>query len=296
MTLKNQFNILLNGSLGRLIWFIAINVAVFLACAIADVFLYLFQSQASVAGFASEWLSMPAAFPNIIKQPWGIVTYMFVHSGFFHLLFNMLGLYWFGSLVIEYLNAQRLTFLYFGGGIAGALLYVIMYNVFPVFAISLNASYAVGASAAVMAVVAASATLLPTYTFSLILIGPVQIRFLAIIYFIIDIIGIRGPNSGGHIAHIGGAILGFVFVKALQNGNDMSRVLTVFSKISLPKPTVPKLKVSVNAENKNIKNSRPAKSDVNQADVDAILDKISEKGYSNLTKEEKDILFKASNN
>jgi len=164
---------------------------------------------------------------------------------------------------------------------------VISYNVFPVFATILPESTAVGASASVMAIMVATATLLPDYSIPLILIGPVKLKWIALAMVIIDYLSIAGANSGGEIAHLGGALLGFVYIKRLQKGSDwVANIAGIFKS----GPKMSKLKVVArNTGKKSI--SRPR-----QEDVDSILDKISTSGYESLTANEKEILFRASKN
>ncbi len=264
--------------------FIAINVMVFLLLSVAYVLQFLFVKQSTFSNLINNQLAVPAHLPTLLKQPWSIFSYMFMHDGFFHLLFNMLWLYWLGNIFQEYLNGKKLTFLYLAGGLAGASLYIISYNLFPAFADFILTSKAVGASASVMAIVVATATLVPNYTISLLFLGPVKLKWIAVFYAVFDFISIVGPNAGGHLAHLGGAIFGFCFIKSLQNGNDWSKPFEAFFK---PKP---RLKVVVKNQNHESKKySKP-----NQIEIDAILDKISQTGYDKLSNQEKDILFSAS--
>lgn len=264
--------------------FIAINVIFFLVLSVAYVLQFLFVKQGVFSTLINQQLAVPAHLPTLLKQPWSIFTYMFMHDGFFHLLFNMLWLYWLGNIFQEYLNVQKLTFLYLSGGIAGAFLYILSYNLFPAFDDYTLTSKAVGASASVMAIVVATATLVPNYTISLLFLGPVKLKWIALFYAIFDFISIVGPNAGGHLAHLGGAIFGFFFIKSLQNGNDWSKPFETFFK---PKP---RLKVVVKNQNQhNKKKNKP-----NQTEIDAILDKISQTGYDKLSTQEKEILFSAS--
>jgi membrane associated rhomboid family serine protease len=264
--------------------FIALNVIVFLVLSVAFVLQFLFLKQSTFSDAINSQLAVPAHLPTLLKQPWALFTYMFIHDGFFHLLFNMLWLYWLGNIFQEYLNGKKLTFLYLAGGLAGAFLYILSYNLFPAFADFTLTSKAVGASASVMAIVVATATLLPNFTISLLFLGPVKLKWIALFYAVFDFISIVGPNAGGHLAHLGGAIFGFCFIKALQNGIDWSKPFEIFFK---PKP---RLKVVVNKQNyESKKYTKP-----NQLEIDTILDKISQTGYDKLSSQEKEILFSAS--
>jgi membrane associated rhomboid family serine protease len=268
----------------KLYLLIAINVVVFLAINIPAVLEQLTMRSDLISSYTYEHLALPSYLPKLLTRFWTPLTYMFMHDGIFHILFNMLWLYWMGQIFEDFLGNKRIVGLYLLGGLAGAALYVASYNIFPAFTESgaLLTSSAVGASASVMAIIVAAATIVPEYTISLMFIGPVRLKWLVLIYVIIDFLGITGPNAGGEIAHLGGALIGFVYVKQLQRGNDW-----IGSISSLFKPRR-KLKVVSNNRDKNA-NDTPR-----QEEVDRILDKISKTGYDNLSKQEKDILFRAS--
>ncbi|RYD80342.1 MAG: rhomboid family intramembrane serine protease [Sphingobacteriales bacterium] len=205
---------------------------------------------------------------------------MFFHADILHILFNMLGLFWFGNIFMSFLNSRQFHFVYLAGGIFGGLFAIAFLNVFPAFSGSLLNVNIIGASAAVMAIIVAAATLVPNYTIMLFLFGEVKIKWIAIVYFVLDFLAIGSVNAGGSLAHIGGAILGFVFIKSLQNGSDWSKIFE----------RKPKLRV--------VKNEQPIKKPtfkgVSQSEIDEILDKISTSGYDKLTATEKEKLFKAS--
>lgn len=279
-----QSKVLRSGS--KLSLLIAINIAVFLLINIPAVFEWLFTGNAKIIEFYSnEYLAIPAYLPKLAIRFWTPLTYMFMHAGIFHILFNMLWLYWLGQIFEEYLGKKRIVGVYLLGGLFGALFFVLSYNFFPVFAGVLPTSTAVGASASVMAVIVATATLLPDYSIPLMFIGPVKLKWLAIFYVILDFLCIAGPNAGGEIAHIGGALLGFIYIKRLQKGSDwVSNIAKLFNS----GPKLSKLKVVARNSNKKT-SSRPR-----QEEIDVILDKISKVGYENLNSEEKEVLFRAS--
>jgi len=272
---------------------IALNTIVYLVFALAHVFFWLFQANDVIS--AVEKLFVLYASPsNFITQPWGIITYMFLHSGFFHVLFNMLWLYWLGLLLHEYLGNIRVYQVYFLGGIFGGLLYMFAYNVFPVSSSDLNTSFALGASAGVLAIVAAAATLLPTYTVMLFGVFSVQLRYIAIFSVLVDLLNIPSSNAGGRIAHLGGALAGFLFIKYLYTNNTFTNfihsVSSFFKNIFKQKPTLTvHHKSDFRIKQQPVNTSKP-----NQADVDAILEKISKSGYESLTAKEKELLFRAS--
>jgi len=260
--------------------YIGVNTILFLLTAIAVVFIFLSGNTFDVYTWIREYMGIPAEIALLPKRFYTAVSYMFFHEGFFHLLFNMLGLFWFGNIFMNFLKARQFHFVYLTGGLAGALFYIAGLNIFPVFALGLSGATVIGSSAAVMAIIVAIATLVPNYTLFLMFLGEVKIKYLALAYFILDIIGITSSNAGGSFAHIGGAVLGFVFIKSLQSGRDWSKIFE----------RKPRLRV--------IRHDKPTKKpdskDVSQQEIDAILDKISESGYDKLTAKEKEKLFKAS--
>lgn len=268
---------------------ILINVVVFVIVLLISVFCLLLQLPDPADYIIKEFLMLPSSLKSLAYTPWSIITYLFLHSGIFHVLFNMLVLYWFGNLFVEYLGKQKFIYTYFLTGIAGGLFYVLCYNVFPYFNNTVETSKALGASAAVMGIVFATATLLPNYSIVLAIFGPVRLKFIAFFYLLIDLVGISGSNAGGHLAHIGGALFGFIIIKQLQNGNDFTRmpmkIVESINNIFKPK----RMKVV----HKNTININKNKNNVSQEEIDRILDKISQNGYENLSAKEKEILFKA---
>lgn len=272
---------------------ITLNVIVYLVFALSNLFFWLFQASEIIASVEKIFV-LYASISNFITHPWGILTYMFLHSGFFHILFNMLWLYWLGLLLHEYLGNTRVYQVYFLGGIFGGLLYMFAYNIFPVFSNNLVNSYALGASAGVLAIVAAAATLLPTYSVMLFGVFAVQLRYIAIFLVLIDLLNIPSSNAGGRIAHLGGALAGFLFIKYLYTNNTFTNFIHFISSfvkgIFKPKP-----KLTVHHKS-NYKFKPTTENNVkpNQADVDAILEKISKSGYESLTANEKELLFRAS--
>jgi len=277
-----RFKLFQSGSkLGLLI---TVNVAVFLLINIP-----VKLGFTGLAEWSDHYLAMPAALPRLIKVPWTIITYMFMHDGFLHILFNMLWLYWFGQLFEEYLGHKRTLTVYFLGGLAGAFFFVASYNIFPMFANSplLGGTVIVGASAGVTAIIIATATLLPDYEIFLMIIGPVKLKWLALFFIAMDLLGVASTNAGGEIAHLGGALLGFVYIKQLRSGNDWANPI---NKLFTPRP---KMKVAAGGADGK-KASGPALP--RQDEIDRILDKISQNGYDSLSKQEKETLFRASKN
>ena len=218
---------------------------------------------------------------------------MFLHKGFMHLLFNILWLYFGGQIFLSFFDNKKLTSTYVLGGISGAMLFIISFNIFPVFENALPNAMALGASASVLAIIMAITTKSPNYIIRLFLIGNVKLKHIAFFSIALDILSIPQGNAGGHIAHLGGAFFGYLYVKQLNGGNDMA---SGFNKImdyltSILRST-PKLKKTYSRKksDQDFKKEKVQE----QAKIDKILDKIAKSGYEGLTKQEKDILFKAS--
>jgi len=284
-----------------LVKIILINTAVFLVLLITKIILTFSQSP-GVYAWIIDMVALPASTGEFIRKPWTLITYFFTHEDIFHILFNMLFLYWFGKLVDEYLGAKRVVALYLLGGIAGGVLFIALYNLLPYFHSQLNGPPMVGASAAAFSVAVGASTLLPNYTFNLIFLGPIRIKFIALFYIILSLAQTIGPNAGGNLAHLGGALVGYIFIKMLQNGTDLGKplyaIMNGWSKMFRKRPSM-----QVTYREKQVYRSTSVYSSAsssttievpNQTEIDTILDKISKSGYESLTKEEKQKLFKAS--
>lgn len=290
---KNAFN---RGNNAH-IQLIMINLVVFLVLIISNVFLdLLFGTEAFE--FVKAQLSLPSNINKFIVKPWTLVTYMFVHLGFLHILFNMLFLFWFGKLIQEYLGSAKVISLYVLGGLAGGMMYILIYNMLGFYANRVDTSMLIGASAGVFAMVVGAATLMPNHTFFLMFIGAVRIKYIALFYVILSFASITGSNAGGELAHLGGAMVGFFFIKQLNQGVDWSKSVmgvigffkSFFSKQSKIKVSYSRRKSK--SEDRQMNKSKSPKTD--QEEIDRILDKISQAGYESLTKEEKQKLFNAS--
>ncbi|MGV3686526.1 MAG: rhomboid family intramembrane serine protease [Daejeonella sp.] len=258
--------------------FIGINVIVFVAINLLAAGEFLTGGSGAGADWLTSMLSMPAYYELLPYRFWTILSYMFTQRGFFHLLFNMLWLYWLGLIFLDFLNKRQFIFTYLAGGIMGAVLYLLAFNLLPVFRGTVENSILLGSSASVMAVVVATATLVPNFTIRLLFLGNVKLKYLALAYFVLDLIGI-GSEPGGSLTHIGGALLGFMYIQLLNRGTDLSNMFKRKSRLQVLKN----------------KRSGPTQSALpDQEVIDRILDKISQSGYDSLTKEEKEQLFKAS--
>jgi membrane associated rhomboid family serine protease len=275
-----------------LIKLIYINIAVFIFMTLSAVFGFLLRNP-EIPDKTIELLSVPSSLSALILRPWTVFTYMFVHKDIWHIIFNMLWLYWFGIIFLEYLDQRKLVAVYIIGGLSGAVLYIVSFNIFPAFADVVNESVAIGASASVMAIVIAIAAYVPDYVVNLFLFGRVKIKYIALAIFLLTSVMDFSVNSGGKLAHIGGALFGYLYSLNLRRGMDMGRGLNklIDNVVTLFRPGK-KLKVT---------HKRPANEyDYNrmkneyQAQINAILDKISKGGYDSLTREEKELLFKES--
>lgn len=275
-----------------------INIGIWVLVQIAFVVGWAFNRSDLVVEMAIlDYLALPANLDLLLYRPWTLLTYMFLHTSFWHILFNMLWLYWFGKIFTQYLSQRQLLVTYLVGGLAGGLLYILAYNVLPVFANDLVLARALGASASVMAIVAAISFYVPNYTINLIFLGRVKIFYLALALFVLDFFMIRHGNAGGHIAHIGGAVYGFLYVHYLRRGRDFSKIFPSFRrdpvwKRRVKRKTRPKTKKTNRPKNDEEYNRERA---AKQKRIDQILDKISRSGYDSLTKEEKELLFNQSN-
>ncbi len=272
---------------------IYLNLGLFLTVQLVRIVLFLSNSYDQYDSFI-HYLAVPANLQVLARRPWTLVTYMFLHVDFIHILFNLLWLYWFGTLFTQILGLKKLLSTYLLGGIAGGLLYVAFYNLFPVFDQVREGSIALGASASVMAVVVATATYQPERRMHLVLIGPVKIVYIALVMFIFTSLVDFSVNTGGKIAHIGGALVGFVFAFYYKQGKDLSKGFEgiLDGMATWFKPRKQKMKVTHKRSTDDIEYKRKQVTD--QKEIDKILDKISKAGYDSLSSREKELLFKMS--
>ncbi len=288
---KSAFNRPNNGHVQLII----INVVIFLFLVVTYVISSISESP-KLFEYVRDIFSIPAALPAFLARPWTLITYAFAHDwlSIWHILNNMIVLYWFGKLFIEYLGNDKLIAVYVLGAMAGSIMYLLIFNTIPYYvAVQNSFPGMVGASAAVFAVMVAISTLLPDYTFFLLFLGPVKIKYISLFFIIVSFIGTVGPNEGGNIAHLGGALIGYVYTRQLQAGVNwggwITSVIYWFKGLLTASPRV---KVTYRKD-------EPRKTGTNfnkatQEEIDKILDKISDKGYESLSKEEKEKLFNAS--
>lgn len=279
---------------------IALNVLIFILFFLAKTVAFLFQYNVE---FILGWFVFPKEPGEYIFKPWSIITYSFLHSGLWHILSNMLILYYAGVYFLTYFSAKKFLTFYFLGVIFGALIYMLSYNLFPAFQAT-GKSYLLGASAGVMAVLVGIATHVPHLKIRLLFLGGIKFWYIAAFLVILDIIQIPISNSGGHLAHLGGALFGFFYAKQLGKGNDIgsgfekmiSGFLSLFETEKKPRSTMRTVykKSGSSGPGASVKRSSVKISKTEkQQKIDAILDKISKSGYDSLTKQEKDFLFDA---
>ena len=252
----------------------------------------------------SNFLSLSGDIVFDLTHPWVFFTHMFLHFGFFHILWNMLFLYWFGRIVGDFIGNQRVLPLYILGGLAGAVSYVVFANV-----IGDTNRFAYGASGAVNAVIVAAAVISPDYIIRLLFFGDVKLKFIAAIVVLMSIMGIADmSNTGGNIAHLGGALFGWFFILKLREGTDLSTgVNKIMDKITNFYRGIPEMskaktrkgpRMAYKNPNKKQQTKGNAASDTvdlsHQEKIDTILDKIKQSGYESLNAEEKEFLFNAS--
>lgn len=282
---------------------ILVNVFLFVIMKLIFVFTFFGNSaQASpIHGFLLDQLVISSNLKTLITHPWTLFTHFFMHEGFFHLGWNMLLLYWFGSIVGDFLNDKRILPIYLLGGLAGALFFVLSDIYIP--GGSGGNAVAMGASAAVMAMIFVAATISPDYYMHLLLIGPVKIKYIALFILFLDIVGTAGAsNTGGHFGHLGGAFMGMLIVYMMRRGTDITlpissffdKIVSRFEEDKEAKNYAPKLELVHVSKSKIDNDNKPSRSKDYQKRLDEILDKINSHGYEKLDDEEKEFLFQAS--
>ncbi len=273
-----------------LIKIILINIIVFVVMVILNV-IFRLSSLDYLSARLHQLVALPAEFSRFIFRPWTILTYFFTHSlsDLFHIVFNMLFLYWFGRIISEYVGNRRLVNLYLTGGIFSGLVFLILFNLIPFYVQRSGNVTLVGASGSVYAVVVAAATLLPHYRFNLLFLGPVKITYIAAFFIVVSLIGSVEANAGGNVCHLGGALFGYLYISQLRKGRDLGKPINLIADWikNIGKPT---MKVSYRSSSTPVDKNTP----ISQEEIDRILDKINKSGYESLTKAEKERLFKAS--
>ena len=268
--LKREFGIA--NMLNKLIY---INVFSFL---VLNIFSVIFSLLLIDISPIKELLMLPSSTEEVIKKPWSLISYMFIHDNFIHLLFNLIWLHFGGKLFLQYLNQKQLLYTYILGGLFGGILFIIAFNNLPALIPYSENAKALGASASVLAIFFAIATYIPNFQVSIPFIGFIKLKHIALIYIILDFLNIPNGNAGGHIAHLGGAIFGFFYVKQFIHKSAKNKQNQFLSYL------------------KNIFNFQKSKNkkSYKMKEIDLILEKISKSGYNSLTKIEKELLFKSS--
>lgn len=264
---------------------IYINIGVFILTLLFTVIFGLYKNDAS---FIVEWFALEYNFSTLLTKPWSIISYGFLHAGFLHIIFNLIALYFIGDLFIEYFTQKQLLHFYVLGTLSGGILFILSHNYFPLF--EGGTQPLVGASAGISAIFIGLATYMPNYQLKIRFIGFVKLWYLAAIWIGLDILGLIGGNAGGHFAHLGGALFGFLYINQASNTNIKlwdnltSLYKNFFSSKEKPLKTVYKSKKRTTSSNKN--------TSLTQQQIDTILEKISKSGYDSLTATEKEFLFK----
>lgn len=272
---------------------ILINIGVFLIIGLSNLVFTIGGIDKTPYYWLLHKIEFAEYLPKLLYQPWSIITHMFVHESFGHIFWNMIVFYWVGQLFIEYLGSKKLLSVYLIGGVFAIAFQSLIVNTVPIFKNIISPeSYALGASGSINACLVAIATLIPDYTIFLILIGPVRLKYIAIAVVLLSLINLPNGNAGGEIAHIGGALFGFIYSRQLKQGNDWGLWLTKLIDRFSSKNTRAKMRVAHKRSISDVDYKEIKKYDEEQ--IDRILDKISKSGYNSLTKEEKEILFSAS--
>lgn len=273
MELKDKLKYSLS-VMGQLQKLIVINIIFFIIPLLLNTFLWLFElKDISIL----DYFVVEADLMSLIFKPWSLITYGFLHGSFSHLFWNMIMLFYFGNILVNYFGDKRLLNVFFNGILFGGIIYIISYNLFPVF--TGVSSKMIGSSAGVMAILFYITSYNPNHTIRFFFIN-IKLLYIAVFLLLMDIIQIPVENSGGHIAHLGGALIGFLMFRSFK-GIDFVDIYT---------------NLTTKKNNKKIKRNKTfSGSNFDQKKIDSILDKISESGYESLTKEEKNYLFKAGN-
>ena len=285
-TIKNTFK--QGNSLIKLIY---INAVVFIVLKLAVILLLLFNISGN---FILPYLAVPADLTMLFYRAWTPLTYMFLHEGFLHVFFNMFTLFWFGRIFLMYFSGKQLTGLYILGGLLAAVFYVSAYNLFPYYTQSVHQSILLGASGSIMAILVATAFRAPDMELQVLFLGNIKLKYIAVFFILTSLFGITSDNGGGELAHLGGALAGYIFFVSLRQGKDLtkgvSRLLDALSNLFGPR----KLKVKQNPYRRSPSMS-DAEYNINKArkmaEIDRILDKIKTSGYESLSVEEKKRLF-----
>jgi membrane associated rhomboid family serine protease len=279
--------------------YIYVNVAVYIIVVLIGVFSILFNMGGTLGTFV-RYFELPSSLPLLLQRPWTLVTYMFLHEHFMHILWNMVALYVFGGIFLDFYSLRHFVGTYILGGLFGGAAFVLSYNIFPYFEPYVGSSYLLGASASVLAVVVATAVRNPGYRINLLLVGSVKLSTFAVITVAISVFMLAGNNAGGNFAHLGGALAGWLVAYMLNKGVDLTSLVnrpidwftTLFTGRRTSRKKKTKFKYSAGGRSADYEyNARKKETD---AEIDRILEKIKKGGYSSLSDDEKRRLFEAS--
>ena len=279
--------------------FIFVNVALYVLLLFIGVFSVLFNA-GSLSADVLSFVELPASLGELALRPWTVFTYMFIHAGLWHILWNMLALYFFGRIFLNFYSVRHFVGIYILGGLFGALFFVLAYNLFPYFGPYLPFSRLVGASAAVLAVVVAAAVRSPQYRINLMFVGSVKLSTFALVVVAMSFLMLSGGNAGGNFAHLGGAFAGWLVADMLNKGRALTQVVNgpidwVSSLIvRLRTPRKKKTKFTYTRGGRSADYEYNARKKADEAEVDRILEKVKKGGYASLSEEEKKRLFEAS--
>jgi membrane associated rhomboid family serine protease len=263
---------------------IILNILVFIVTYLLNTLSFLFDSDSN---FIIDWFSLQPGFGELLFRPWTLITYGFLHVGFFHILFNLLILYYFGNLFLDFFDSGQFMTYFLLGVVSGGLIYMLSYNYLP--ALKTQQTILVGASAGVTAIVIGIASHIPHYSLHFRFIGSIKLMYIAIVMVVLDLVQIPTGNAGGHLAHLGGALMGYMLTRYMNQGRGVSNW---WSSQWTPRKKSPLKTVYKNEASETASSAH----EYDQKKIDGILDKISRSGYETLTKEEKDYLFKAGKN
>ena len=271
----------------KIVW---INIGVFVALRLLAI-VGVFSGNPSLINTILLWVELPSSPAVLVTRPWTLISYMFAQYDLLHIVFNMLWLYWFGTMFRMVGTSRQLLVLYLYGGIAGAVLFLAGYNALPVF--SHTDGWLIGSSASVIAIVTAVAILMPDFKMHLFLIGAVAVKWIAIATIVLVLIGVTGSNAGGEIAHIGGILTGAFFATRLKKGQDITMPASrILDRIKMPDLRARQDRTAHSA--RSAQQTEPATGGLSpeeRRELDTILDKIKKPGYSAHTPAERDRLF-----
>ena len=244
------------------------------------------------------YVSLSSNISELLWKPWSMITYSFFHAGIWHIIFNLIMFNFAAKVFLTYFTQKQLLGLYISGGLFAGVIYLICYNTLP--ALIDKPASVIGASASVMAILFAVATYAPMMQLRLLIIGNVKLWHIAIVFLVIDFLQLSSTNTGGHLAHLGGALFGYIFTAQLKKGVDLTNwfttIVVFFQTVADKRKRTPFKKVHRNFKPApKPQPSKIVKKDSTQQQIDAILDKISKSGYDSLSKDEKEFLFRAGN-